>query len=77
MGKGLCYHRGRWVPRGRLYDFGEEPVLIGPARPRRRGGAGGGKLAPVEATIGLLLALLGGAAVGSLYGFIAFKLLVP
>jgi hypothetical protein len=28
----LCYFRGRWVPRCHLYDYGEEPIYIGPRR---------------------------------------------
>jgi hypothetical protein len=80
MGEGLRYHRGRRVPRSHLYDYGEEPITIGPRRPRRQGDAfGGGKPDDVPllaALIGLPLALLGIAAFASLYGFIAYKLLI-
>jgi hypothetical protein len=31
-------HKGQWVPRSHLYDYGEEPIYMGPRRrkcPRR------------------------------------------
>jgi hypothetical protein len=34
MNEGRIYHKGRWVPRSHFYDYGEEPVYLGPPRAR-------------------------------------------
>jgi len=79
MGEGRCNHRGRRIPRSHLYDVGEEPIYIGPGRPRRRGGALGGRRpsrkVPLPAALFVLLpGLLGIAAIGSLHDFIIYKI---
>jgi hypothetical protein len=60
MGQGSRDQRGRWAPRGHSYDHGEEPLDLGPGRPR----------APTT-PVGFLAAL---AVAGPLYGYIGFKL---
>jgi hypothetical protein len=30
-------HDGCWVPRSHFYDYGEEPIYLGPRRGNRRG----------------------------------------
>ena len=60
MREGWIYYRGRWVPRSHFYDYGEEPIYMGP--PRRR-------------SCRWLADLVGFAACCPVYGFVICKLL--
>jgi hypothetical protein len=37
MKRGYSYYQGRWVPRSHFYDYGEEPIYMGPPRRDRAG----------------------------------------
>lgn len=32
---GHIYYRGQWLPKSHFYDYGEEPIYMGPRRARK------------------------------------------
>jgi hypothetical protein len=62
-GEEYWLHGGAWVPRRHLYDYGEEPIYIGPPRRKRTRRAPG------------MMDLVALATCGPVYGFVIAKLL--
>src|SRR4051794_30327370 len=59
-GEEYWLHEGHWVPRSHFYDYGEEPLYMGPGRPRTYRDAFGPLLG-----LTLLLALVHFSGMGS------------